>query len=226
MASEVTMHSIFLDEPDVHEWTEERRMYGSDHPISFSRYLDIAGAKDFVELVNGILVEKMAAQLDHEWSIAWLYHVLGVVAGKLQLGMVLGSRTPVEISEFGGRLPDILFVSEARRDIVQQKAVYGAPDLVIEFRSPGDRPSDIIALETDYRRIGVFEIAFVDRRNGTIRLLRKRDPGYEETIVSTGPFVFETLPEIRLEAAWLLTDARPEAFDFITEAVARVQQKD
>ena len=220
------MPSIFLSEPDVHEWTEERRLYYSDHPISFGRYLNITGDKDYVELVNGILVEKMAAHLDHEWSIAWLYHVLGVVAGKLQLGIVIGARTAVEISEFGGRLPDILFVREARRAIVQQKAVYGAPDLVIEFRSPGDRPSDIIALETDYRQIGVPEIVFVDRRKGVIRLLQKRASGYEETVVTAGPFAFETLPEIYLDAAWLLGDARPEPFDLITELVAQIQQGD
>ncbi len=220
------MPSIFLSEPDVHEWTEERRLYYSDHPISFGRYLNITGDKDYVELVNGILVEKMAAHLDHEWSIAWLYHVLGVVAGKLQLGIVIGSRTAVEISEFGGRLPDILFVSQARREIVQQKAVYGAPDLVIEFRSPGDRPSDIIALETDYRQIGVPEIAFVDRRKGVIRLLQKRDSGYEETVVTAGRFAFEALPEIHLDAAWLLGDIRPEPFDLVTALVAQIQQGD
>ena len=220
------MPSIFLSEPDVHEWTEERTLYYSDHPISFGRYLNITGDKDSVELVDGILVEKMAANLDHEWSIAWLYHVLGVIAGKLQLGIVIGSRTAVEISEFGGRLPDILFVREARREIVQQKAVYGAPDLVIEFRSPGDRPSDIIALETDYRQIGVPEIAFVDRRKGVIRILQKRGSGYEETVVTAGHFAFAALPEIQLDAGWLLGDVRPEPFDLITALVAQIQQGD
>ena len=220
------MESTFLDEPDVHEWTEERRLFGSDHPIGFARYLEITGDKDFVELVNGVLVEKMAAQLDHEWTIAWLYWVLGVVTSKLQLGIVLGSRTAVEISEFSGRLPDILFVSESRRAIVQEKAIYGAPDLVIEFRSPGDRPSDIIALETDYRHIGVREIVFVDRRKGTIRFLHNRRAGYVETTATSGLFAFKSLPSIRLRAEWLLGDARPDAFDFITETVARVQESD
>ena len=53
------MLELFLDEPDVHEWTEERRFYGADQPIAFSRYLDITGDKDYLELVDGVLVEKM-----------------------------------------------------------------------------------------------------------------------------------------------------------------------
>ena len=41
---------------------------------------------------------------------------------------------------------------------MQQKAIYGAPDLMLEVISPNDRPSDIMALEIDYRAIGVPEI--------------------------------------------------------------------
>ena len=210
------MPGLFVEEPDVHEWVEQRRLYGSDQPIAFARYLEITGDKDYLELVDGVLVEKMAAHLDHEWLLTWLLSVLRVTCDKRKLGIVLGSRTAVEINEFRGRLPDILFVAEAHRDIVHQEAVYGAPDLVIEVRSPGDRPSDLIALETDYRHIGVAEIAFIDRRKKVIRLLRRRD-GYKEIIVTSGPFTFETLPDIPLQAEWLLGDTRPELFDFLSE---------
>ena len=213
------MTRIIIEEPDVQEWTEERRFYGSERPITFERYLEITGDKAYVQLVDGMLVEKMAAQLDHEWSVAWLLSVLRVTADKLNLGIVLGSRTAVEIGEFNGRLPDIVFVTEARRGIVQQKAIYGAPDLVIEFRSPGDSRSDIIALETDYRQIGVREIVFVDRRNGTIRFLKKPGDVYEETILNAGPFTFDALPGIQFEAEWLLGDTRPDAFDLINKIV-------
>jgi Uma2 family endonuclease len=213
------MPSLYLREPDVHEWTEERRLYGSDQPITFMRYLEITGDKDFVELVDGVLVEKMAAHLDHEWILTWLLSILRVTTDKRKLGIVLGSRTAVEINEFRGRLPDILFVAEARRDIVHQEAIYGAPDLVIELRSPGDRPSDLIALETDYRHIGVSEIVFVDRLKKIIRILRK-SAGYKEIVITSGPFTFETRPDIRLQAEWLFGDTRPEAFDLISELLA------
>ncbi|HLJ54651.1 MAG TPA: Uma2 family endonuclease [Chthonomonadaceae bacterium] len=211
------MTGTFLQESGIREWTEERRLFGDDHPITFERFLDITGDKDFVELVDGMLVEKMAAQLDHEWSIAWLNRVLGVICSKHGLGIVIGSRTAVEITEFGGRLPDILFVRESRREIVQERAVYGAPDLVIEFRSPGDRPSDMIALEADYRQTGVTEIAFVDRQNGVITLFRKRNGAHETSAITPGGFAFEALPQIRLQAEWLLTNTRPEVYDLITE---------
>jgi Uma2 family endonuclease len=207
------MANLLIGASDVRKDTEVREFYIAERPVSFEHYLDIAGDNDYAELVNGVIVERMAAQLDHEWILTWLLALLKTVAEKRKLGIVLGSRTAVKINEFGGRLPDIVFVREERRDILQEKAIVEAPDLVIELISPGDRPSDVIALETDYRQRGVTEIAFLDRKKQALRLLRKRAADYEESIVTAGDFAFETLPAITLKAEWLLGDARPELFD-------------
>jgi Uma2 family endonuclease len=115
----------------------------------------------------------------------------------------------VEIHQFRGRLPDLLFVRQERMGIVQQKAVYGAPDLVLEVISPNDRPSDVIALETDYRSIGVREIVFIDPRKRVARLLRQRQDDYVEEVVAAGTIVLEALGAIRLESEWLLQEPRP-----------------
>lgn len=185
----------------------------AERPVSFGRYLEIVGDKDYVELVNGVMIQKAPVYLDHEWILTWLLAVLKTVTEKRKLGIVLGSRTAVNINQFGGRLPDIVFVREEHKDIVQEKAIFGAPDLVIELISPADRPSDVIALETDYRQRGVAEIAFLDRKKQTLLLLRKLDTDYKETVITSGAFVFEALPDIPLQAEWLLGDSRPDVFD-------------
>jgi Uma2 family endonuclease len=140
------------------------------------------------------------------------------------LGVVLGSRTAVRINEFGGRLPDLLFVRGERSEIVQQKAIYGAPDLVIEIVSPNDRPSDLIGLETDYRTLGVAEIAFIDRQKGRVRLLRQRGEEYEEEEASSGPVRLETVAGFHLQAEWLFAEPLPDEFaileDLLREASA------
>ena len=139
---------------------EETVKWVWNRPVTFDEFLDQFGPKDYVELVDGMAVEKARVQLEHEKLYGWLYIVLGLTTKARGLGMVLGSRTAVRINEFRGRLPDLFFVSQQRMAIVQEKATYGAPDLVIEIVSPNDRPSDLIALETDYRSIGVREIVF------------------------------------------------------------------
>ncbi len=40
-------------------------------PITFDEFLEMFGEDDDVELVNGVGVQRMAAQLDHEKLFAW-----------------------------------------------------------------------------------------------------------------------------------------------------------
>jgi Uma2 family endonuclease len=115
----------------------------------------------------------------------------------------------VEIHQFRGRLPDVLFVRQNRMQIVQQKAVYGAPDLIIEVISPNDRPSDVIGLETDYRAIGVTEIVFIDQRKRRVRVLRKSESDYVEDVLAAGTLVLETLGSLAIETEWLFDEPRP-----------------
>jgi Uma2 family endonuclease len=143
--------------------------------------------------------------------------VPGIFARKRDLGIVLTSRILVEINAFRGRLPDLLFVRKERMEIVRQKAIYGAPDLIIEIVSPNDRPADIIALETDYRTLGVPEIVFLDQRKRRVRILRKRDADYEETELSTGTLELESMDGLPLQVEWLLQEPLPDELDLLTE---------
>src|SRR5688572_971451 len=123
-------------------------------PLTFEEFIDLFdGREEMVELINGEVIVEMGALLDHEMLIGWLLSILKVYADDHDLGIVLGSRTPVRIHEFSGRLPDVLFVRADRMSIVQQRAIYGPPDLIIEVRSPGARKSSLIGLEADYRSL-------------------------------------------------------------------------
>lgn len=208
---------------ETEEVVEGRVVHLAKRPITFAEFLRLTGEDDDVELVNGVLVEKMAAQLEYEKLFAWLFRLTGDYVEKRDLGVVLGSRTAVEISAFGGRLPDILFVRRERLDIVQRKAIYGAPDLVIELVSPNDRPSDIIALETDYRRIGVSEILFIDSSKQRLRLLRKQPDSaedYSEQELTEGQWASATIEGLRLSVGWLLREPRPAVFDTLQTLLA------
>lgn len=181
---------------------EGRVVRFSGRPITFEAFLELSGSTD-LELVDGVIVEQMAAQLDHAKLFAWLFWILHGYVKQKGLGIVLGSRTAVEIGTFGGRLPDILFVRQERMDIVRPKAVYGAPDLVIEIVSPNDRPSDIIALEVDYRSIEVGEIWFIDQLKRRVRALRKQAEGYAEIELTAGTLRSEAVTGFALQVEWL-----------------------
>jgi Uma2 family endonuclease len=201
------------------EAVEGRVVQYSDRPIRFDAFLQMSGDSN-LELVNGVMVEKMAVQLTHEKLFTWLLTLLNLYTRRTKAGIVLGSRTAVEISAFGGRLPDILFVRQDRLDIVREKAVFGAPDLVIEIVSPNDRPSDIIALETDYRLIGVPEIWFIDPQKQYVRILRKREEDYIDEVLTAGRLSSEAVVGFHIEVEWLLREPRPDEFDTLTQLLS------
>ncbi|HLK61636.1 MAG TPA: Uma2 family endonuclease [Chthonomonadaceae bacterium] len=199
---------------------EARLVYVGERAIPFERFLDMAEGR-WVELVQGVIVEKPMIQLNHERCSRWLYQVIGPYIERRGLGEMLSSRIMVKTETFGGRMPDLLFVRQERMDIVQQKAVYGAPDLIIEIISPSDRPSHVGELEADYFKLGVPELVFIHLQKQEIRLLRRHDEGYTERVITEGRLIFEALPGLELDAAWVLCEPRPDVFDTLNALFAR-----
>ncbi len=195
---------------------EGRVVWFSERPLPFEAFLELSNGTDR-ELVDGVMVERIEAQpLDHELLFGWLIWLLYGYVQQNGLGIVLGSRTAVEIGPFGGRLPDILFVRQERMEIVQQKGVYGPPDLVLEIASPNDKPSDIISLETDYRSVNVKEIWFIDPQRKRVRVLRRQAADYEEAELTTGTLASEAVAGFEIQVEWLFQDPRPNMLDTLT----------
>src|SRR3954470_21301105 len=88
---------------------EETTKWVGPRPLTFAQFRELYGAKDEVELIDGVVVERSMVQLDHEKLLKWLDRVLGLYVEVLGLGEVLGSRSAVEIDQFRGRLPNLLF---------------------------------------------------------------------------------------------------------------------
>jgi len=209
---------------EIRQQVEGRVVHFAERPIPFPAFLELS-VDQHVELVGGVMVEKMAAQLEHEKLFAWLDRVVGTYVSHRKLGIVLGSRTAVEISAYGGRLPDLLFVRSERLEIVRDRAVYGAPDLVIEIVSPNDRPSELIALETEYRGLGVPEILFLDLPRRRVRVLRRRETGeYEEEVRTDGSVRLEAVDGIALSLTALLDEPRPDEFATVSALLEAAQR--
>ena len=208
-----------LLEYETERCVEGRIVHVGERPISFERFLDMAEGR-FMELVGGIIVEKPMIQLDHELCTRWLYSIIWPYAQKRGLGQMLSSRIMVKTADFGGRMPDLLFVRQERMEIVQQRSVYGAPDLIIEVASPNDYPADFRALEVDYFQLGVPEFVLVHLRKQELRFMRRGAEGYTETIVKEGPVTFAALPGLTLQAEWILREPRPDVVDTLNALLA------
>ena len=199
-------------EPLPGEVEPSRKVYVPPHPMTFESFLDSYGKDDEVELIDGVVYERTPAELTHE-RLRLLMMSLVALSTEDDGGIVLGPCTAVRVNDFRGRLPDLLFVSKENLSIVQKRAIYGAPDLILEIVSEWDRPSDLRALESDYRNLGVAEIGFIDPQKRTVRFLRKdavATGGYADTTIETGPVSFATLPGLSFDVAYLWSDPLPK----------------
>src|SRR5262249_3115110 len=133
-----------------------------------------------------------------------------------KIGVTLISRMTVRLDTYNGRLPDLLFVHQDHLEIMHQKAVYGAPDLIIEIVSPNDRPSNRIEQEVVYCSLGVPEIVFIDLKQRYIRLLRKCRAGYEARDFKAGTLALGTVEGFVLQVDWLFNEPRPDEFDLLS----------
>ena len=77
----------------------------------------------------------------------------------------------VVLSESDTVRPDIIFVSKERLHIITEDNVQGAPDLVVEIRSPSTARLDWTVKRELYARHGVKEYWLIDPEAGTIAVL-------------------------------------------------------
>jgi len=197
------------------ETREERTLFLplTLRPLTFEEFVRLFGEDDDVELVDGMVVQRVAARDIHEDLQGWLLLIMrGYVSAK-GLGIVRGSRTAVKITEHRGRLPDIVFVRKENAHIVQEDGIFGTPDLVVEIWSPGDRLSDMLAKEADYKSIGVLEIWFVDQQRRQVRVLRKGREGYEEKVMKRGVLRSEVVEGFWVKVEWLFKKPLPNELE-------------
>ena len=169
--------------------------------LTYQDYVDLPDDKRY-EIIDGELYEMTAPTLRHQdilldLGIIFKPHVLANGLGRVYV-------SPVDVVFAQGDIvqPDLVFVSEARRHIMQDHAIVGAPDLVIEILSPSTVAHDRKRKADLYARYGVLEYWMVDMETETIEVRRLRDGEYGDAeIYDSGLVSSPLIPglEVRLE---------------------------
>lgn len=122
------------------------------------------------EIIEGELFVSRSPFLTHQRVSGNLFVRISNYLEQNPVGEVLA--TPgVIFSEFSGVIPDIVFISNERREqIASAERIMGAPDLIIEIVSPGSENErrDRVAKRQLYGKYGVKEYWVVDPQQRTI----------------------------------------------------------
>ena len=133
-----------------------------------------------VEVLEGELSPMYPGpDLGHQDTVGALYTRMKVHSDAGHLGRVVIAPFDVILDDRNVVQPDVIFVSKGRQEILKERGVFGAPDLVVEVISPSSLSRDRNRKRKLYARFGIREFWIVDRRNESIEVFVLRQGEYE-----------------------------------------------
>ena len=158
------------------------------------------------EVIDGELFVSPPPSWEHQRGLNKLNILLANHIYSHDLGEIVPAPIGVVLDAGTGVQPDLVFVSRERAAIISRRGVEGAPDLVVEFLSPGTRRLDRGRKMQRYAAAGIPHYWLADPATHTLEAYRLVGSGYVPA-GSYGPgsvFQPELFPdlEIPIDALW------------------------
>ncbi|WP_022948494.1 Uma2 family endonuclease [Methylohalobius crimeensis] len=153
------------------------------------------------EIIEGELRDMTPApSIEHQWCSRNLEFLLLEYARRHQWGYVFDAPVDVILDEANVVQPDIVLVREARRDIIRERGIFGAPDGVVEIISPSSVHYDYIVKKELYEGFGVAEYWIVDPANRSVEVLGLEEGHYRSVcfVSEAGEVTSQLLAEFKL----------------------------
>ena len=131
------------------------------------------------EIINGELLMSPAPDTWHQTWLSQLHVLLTLFVKGKRLGRVFIAPVDVVLDQENTVQPDLIFVAAANVDIVQRRALFGVPDLLVEMVSPSSVRRDRYDKRELYARFGVKEYWIGDPANRAFEILTLAAGRYE-----------------------------------------------
>ena len=139
------------------------------------------------ELLDGVPYLQARPSMPHQMSLGELHFLFKTFLKGKPCQVILESAVWLDLKPNEKRknsinyvVPDLLVVCD--QDKIQDKGIYGVPDLIIEILSPSTAGVDIIQKYNKYLKAGVKEYWIVDPLNQVIRAFVLDNNKYLETV--------------------------------------------
>jgi Uma2 family endonuclease len=162
------------------------------------------------EIIEGKLYMTTSPSTFHQWIVGrWIRHI-GIAAEDRGLGTWYTAPIGVLLAPKDAAQPDFLFIRADRvAELVRDRRVRGAPDLVVEVLSPGNSTEEMANKRTMYARGGVAEYVEVDPATRRLLHYQLENGTYDEPAVYAEDQTISLmcLPDLPLRVAALFAGA-------------------
>jgi Uma2 family endonuclease len=131
------------------------------------------------EVIDGELFVTPPPLEPHQYTVGMLYGYVWHHVNSRDLGRVYSAPLGVVLNDENGLQPDLVYVSNARRGIIVERGIEGAPDLVAEVLSRSTQSRDRGVKMRRYAAAGILHYWIVDPRARALEEYRLTDQGYE-----------------------------------------------
>ena len=131
------------------------------------------------EIIDGNLLMAPAPDTWHQdWSRD-LFRIIDRHVTAQRLGKVFFAPVDVVLDAENTVQPDIVFIAAANAGIIQRRAIFGTPNLLVELVSPSSVRRDRYDKKELYARFGVKEYWIGDPANKALEILTLKAGHYE-----------------------------------------------
>jgi Uma2 family endonuclease len=154
------------------------------------------------EILDGELTVTPTPSTKHQTASGNLFVLLAHYIKERDLGKLFYAPIDLILASTSVLQPDLLFVTKARERIITEKAIEGAPDLVIEILSPGTSRTDRVTKAQIYARYGVPAYWIVDPEQEVIEIYLLEADGYRlaATLQGNTPMFAPPFTELEIVA--------------------------
>ena len=153
----------------------------------------------------------------HEGIDEWLGRLLGEYVERRDLGILRRNMFLRLPRHRKLRVPDLMYVSAARRARVKPTLVDDAPDLIIEIVSPDSTNRDRREKYLEYQAGGVPEYWIIDPLTRTVSAYTLRGRKFAPIRPVDDRYDSAVLPGVFLRAKWLFGAERPKVVQVLKE---------
>lgn len=147
-------------------------------PHSLAGYLTMPEGPPYYEFINGVAHFMPSPTTTHQCILRRICRLMDSFVESHGLGEVLFAPLDVYLSDEEYYQPDMLFVSNERKSIIQER-IYGAPDLVVEVLSPSNGYKDLTHTKRMYEAFGVREYWILDPLEKAVEVLFNGENGFQ-----------------------------------------------
>jgi Uma2 family endonuclease len=133
-----------------------------------SDYMGIGISNEPVQLIHGKLIMSPAPSPQHQRISRNLFQIL--IQHTLNFGEVFYSPIDLIVSESIVLQPDLVFISNKKKEIVTNRGIEGIPDLIVEVLSPSNSYIDRVTKKEIYAAHGIPELWLVDPQNKSLEI--------------------------------------------------------